>query len=146
VVGGTAIVSGTVTNGGTLFASAAGDLVEIASGAVVNGGVALIGNGIVDIAGSSGESVKFLSNGIGGLRIADTSGHTSAFSGRVSGFGGFGILEPRAVHGPRFSHFHPQHDQLELPLRRISHQRHLVRVQRRRNSGGDQHGRQLFGG
>jgi hypothetical protein len=86
--GGTAIVSGTVTNGGTLFASAAGDLIEIASGAVVNGGLALIGNGIVDIAGSSGESVKFLSTGSGGLEIADTSGHTSAFSGRVSGFGG----------------------------------------------------------
>ena len=70
--GGTAIVSGTVTNGGTLFASATGDLIEIASGAVVNGGVALIGDGIVDIAGSSGESVRFLSNGSGGLEIADT--------------------------------------------------------------------------
>ena len=88
--GGTAIVSGTVTNGGTLFASAAGDLIEITSGAVVNGGVALIGNGIVDFAGSSGESVRFLSNGSGGLKIADTVGHTSAFSGRVSGFGGSG--------------------------------------------------------
>jgi hypothetical protein len=88
--GGTAIVSGTVTNGGTLFASATGDLIEIASGAVVNGGVAQIGNGIVEIAGSSGESVKFLSNGSGGLKIADTVGHTSAFSGRVSGFGGSG--------------------------------------------------------
>ena len=89
-VGGTAIVSGTVTNGGTLFASAVGDLVEIASGAVVNGGVARVGDGVVDIAGSSGESVKFLSNGSGGLEIADTQGHTSAFSGRVSGFGGSG--------------------------------------------------------
>jgi hypothetical protein len=86
--GGTAIMSGTVTNGGTLFASAAGSVVEIASGAVVNGGVALIGDGVVDIAGSSGESVKFLSSGSGGLEIADTMGHTSAFSGRVSGFGG----------------------------------------------------------
>jgi hypothetical protein len=45
-----------------------------------------------NIAGSSGESVKFLSNGIGGLKIADTVGHTSAFSGRVSGFGGSGHL------------------------------------------------------
>ena len=87
---GTAIVSGTVTNGGTLFANAAGSLVEIVSGAVVNGGVALIGDGIVEIAGSSGESVRFLSNGSGGLEIADTQGHTSAFSGRVSGFGGSG--------------------------------------------------------
>jgi hypothetical protein len=55
---------------------------------VVNGGVALIGDGIVDIAGSSAESVRFLSSGSGGLEIADTQGHTSAFSGRVSGFGG----------------------------------------------------------
>lgn len=53
-------ISGTVTNGGTLFAAGVGDLVEIASGAVVNGGLALIGNGIVDIAGSSGEGVRFL--------------------------------------------------------------------------------------
>ena len=92
--GGTAIVSGTVTNGGTLFASATGDLIEIASGAVVNGGVALIGDGIVEFAGSSGESVRFLSNGSGGLKIADTVGHTSAFSGRVSGFGGSGHSKP----------------------------------------------------
>ena len=88
-------MSGTVTNGGTLFASATGDLIEIASGAVVNGGVALIGDGIVEFAGSSGESVKFLSNGSGGLKIADTVGHTSAFSGRVSGFGGSGHSKPR---------------------------------------------------
>jgi filamentous hemagglutinin len=82
---GTAIVSGTVTNGGTLFASAAGSLVEIASGAVVNGGVALIGDGVVDIAGSSGESVKFLSNGSGALEL---DGLWSAYRGKVSGFGG----------------------------------------------------------
>ena len=54
LTGGTAIMSGAVTNGGTLFASASGSLVEIASGAVVNGGVALIGDGIINIAGSSG--------------------------------------------------------------------------------------------
>jgi hypothetical protein len=83
-------VSGTVTNGGTLFASGSGDLVEITNGAVVNGGIALIGNGVVDIAGSSGESVRFLSDGSGGLQIADAAGHASAFSGRVSGFGGSG--------------------------------------------------------
>ena len=90
LTGGTAIVSGTVANGGTLFATGLGSLIEIASGGVVNGGVALIGDGIVDIAGSSGESVRFLSSGSGGLEIADTKGHTSAFSGRVSGFGGSG--------------------------------------------------------
>jgi autotransporter passenger strand-loop-strand repeat protein len=83
----TAIISGTVTNGGTLFASASGSLVEIASGAVVNGGLALIGDGIVDIAGSSGESVKFLSSGSGGLEL---DGVGSAYKGKVSGFGGSG--------------------------------------------------------
>ena len=88
--GGSALVSGTVANGGTLFATGLGSLIEIASGGVVNGGVALIGDGIVDIAGSSGESVRFLSSGSGGLEIADTKGHASAFSGRVSGFGGSG--------------------------------------------------------
>jgi hypothetical protein len=61
---------------------------------VVNGGVALMGDGIVEIAGSSGESVKFLSNGSGGLKIAETVGHTSAFSGRVSGFGASGHSKP----------------------------------------------------
>jgi hypothetical protein len=44
-------------NGGTLFANFTGSLVEIASGAVVNGGLALIGKGIADIAGSSGEAL-----------------------------------------------------------------------------------------
>jgi hypothetical protein len=83
----TAIISGTVTNGGTLFASASGSLLEIASGAVVNGGLALIGDGIVDIAGSSGESVKFLSAGSGGLEL---DGLGSAYKGKVSGFGGSG--------------------------------------------------------
>ena len=93
--GGTAIVSGTVSNGGTLFASAAGDLIEIASGAVVNGGVALIGNGIVEIAGSSGESVKFLSNGSGGLKIADTVGPYQRLQRQGVRIRRFGALEPR---------------------------------------------------
>jgi hypothetical protein len=83
--GGTAIVSGTVTNGGTLFASGLGSLIQIESGAVVNGGVALIGNGIVEIAGSSGENVRFLSSG--GL-IVDGLG--SAYKGKVIGFGPVG--------------------------------------------------------
>ena len=86
--GGNVVVSGTVSNGGTLFANSAGDQVSITLGAVVNGGVALINNGIVKIAGSSGESVKFLPLGDGGLAIADKADQTSAFSGRVSGFGG----------------------------------------------------------
>ena len=86
--GGTALVTGTVTNGGTLFASGSGSLIQIASGAVVNGGIAEVGDGLVAILGSSSENVKFLSTGNGGLAIADTAGHTTAFKGRVSGFGG----------------------------------------------------------
>ena len=86
--GGAVFVAGTVSNGGTLFANSAGDEVSIMLGAVVNGGVALINNGIVKIAGSSGESVKFLPLGGGGLEIANQPGQTSAFSGKVSGFGG----------------------------------------------------------
>ena len=144
--GGTAIVSGTVTNGGTLFASAAGDLIEIASGAVVNGGVALIGNGIVDIAGSSGESVKFLSNGSGGLKIADTVGHTSAFSGKVSGFGGSGHSNHDAIHRPRVGHVRWR-DYLKLPLRQCcQHQRNAIHLERRHHGRCHQDGRRLFGG
>ena len=85
---GTAIINGTINNsGGTLFASGAGSLIEIVG--VVSGGVAIIGNGIVDIetAGST-EKVTFLSNGSGGLEIIDTQANTSAYAGKVSGFGG----------------------------------------------------------
>jgi hypothetical protein len=82
--GGTAIVSGTVTNGGTLFASGAGSLIDIVG--IANGGIVEVGDGIVEIA-SSGGSIRFVS-GTGGLEIADTQAHTSAFAGRISGFGG----------------------------------------------------------
>jgi trimeric autotransporter adhesin len=84
------IAQSAVVSGGTLFASGRGSVIDVASGAVVNGGLALIGNGIVKIAGSSGENVQFLSMGSGGLKIADTQSHTSAFSGKVFGFGGSG--------------------------------------------------------
>ena len=57
--GGTAIVSSTLNNGGTLFASGAGSLVDIVG--VVNGGIAEVGDGIIDSAGSGSEGVKFLS-------------------------------------------------------------------------------------
>jgi hypothetical protein len=86
--GSTVIVSGTVANsGGTLFASDSGSRVQIASGAVVHGGVAEVGNGVVEIAGSSGENVAFLAFGTGGL-VLDQLG--SAYTGKVSGFGGSG--------------------------------------------------------
>ena len=82
---GTVLVSGTVTNGGTLFASGSGSLVEIASGAVVNGGIAEVGNGIVEIKSGSNESVDFLANGSGGLQLDGTG---AAYTGKVTGFGG----------------------------------------------------------
>ena len=56
--GGTAVVSGTVANAGKLLASAAGGLIDIVG--VVNGGVTVIGNGKVEIAGASSENVSFL--------------------------------------------------------------------------------------
>jgi hypothetical protein len=87
--GGTLVVSGTVVNsGGTLFASGAQSLIEISRGAVVNGGVVEVGNGIVDIQSGGSANVTFLSTGSGGLEIADTKGDPTAFTGVVSGFGG----------------------------------------------------------
>jgi hypothetical protein len=83
--GGTAIVSGGAANSGTLYASGSGGLVQI-SGAVTGGGVAEIGNGVANIQ-SSGESVTFASGGSGQLQIFDTTGDTSDYSGKISGFG-----------------------------------------------------------
>jgi autotransporter passenger strand-loop-strand repeat protein len=82
--GGTVIVSDTVTNGGRLYASGSGSLIEIASGAVVNGGVVEVGNGIVEIAGSSSENVIFQSSGSGGLQLDELG---SAYKGKISEFG-----------------------------------------------------------
>jgi hypothetical protein len=59
-------------------------MILIASGAVVTGGVAEIGDGTVFIAASSGENVAFVASGSGGL-VLNGSGH--AFTGMVSGFG-----------------------------------------------------------
>ena len=81
---------GTVTNGGTLFAAAPAASSRSQAAPWSTAASPQIGDGIVDIAGSSGESVSFLSTGSGGLVIADTQGQTSAFGGRVSGFGGSG--------------------------------------------------------
>ena len=85
--GGTATVSGTVNNSGTLFASGSGSLLEIANGAVVNGGVAEVGNGIVDIQGASSENVTFQAGGSGGLDLADDAADPTAYTGKVFGFG-----------------------------------------------------------
>ena len=70
--GGTIIVSGALANSGTLMASGTGSLVEITSGAVVSGGAVVVGNGLVDVLSGGSANVKFLSNGSGGLEIADT--------------------------------------------------------------------------
>ena len=86
--GGTAFVSGTVVNFGTLVASGAGSLLEIDGGAVVSGGAVVVGNGIVDVLSGGTADVKFLSNGSGGLEIADAPLSASTFTGTVSGFGG----------------------------------------------------------
>jgi hypothetical protein len=82
--GGTAVISGTIRNSGTLFASGAGSLIEIAAGGVVSGGSIKIGNGVVEI-GSGSEAVSFLSTGSGGLIL---DGLDNAYTGKVSGFGG----------------------------------------------------------
>jgi hypothetical protein len=84
LTGGAVLVSGTVHNSGTLFASGSNSMILIASGAVVTGGVAEIGDGTVFIAASSSENVAFVASGSGGL-VLNGSGH--AFTGRVSGFG-----------------------------------------------------------
>lgn len=85
---GTIIVSGALADSGTLMASGIGSLVEIDSGAVVSGGAVVVGNGLVDVLSGGSASVRFLSNGSGGLEIADTDTNPSTFSGTVSGFGG----------------------------------------------------------
>jgi autotransporter passenger strand-loop-strand repeat protein len=85
LTGGTAILTGAVTNSGTLFASGAHSLIDIVGGATVTGGgIAKIGNGIVDIEGPGGDqNVVFQSGGTGGLYIGVLG---SAYTGVVSGF------------------------------------------------------------
>src|SRR5262249_25363898 len=86
--GGTAIVSGNVVNtSATLFARDSGSRVQIAIGAVVSGGIAEVGNGIVEIAGASAENVVFQSGGSGGLQL---DGLGSSYTGKITGFGGSG--------------------------------------------------------
>jgi hypothetical protein len=59
-------------------------VVLITSGAVVTGGVARIGDGIVFVTASSSENVAFVASGSGGLVL---NGLGKAYTGRVSGFG-----------------------------------------------------------
>jgi fibronectin-binding autotransporter adhesin len=88
--GGSAIVTGTVVNSGTFNASGAGSLIKIGSGGVVSGGAVVVGNGIVDVLSGGSANVAFLSNGSGGLEIADSNVNSSTFTGKISGFGGVG--------------------------------------------------------
>ena len=69
-------------SGGTLFASGANSLIDIVG--VVHGGVARVGNGNVEMAGSSSENVTFLAKGSGGLVL---DGLGSTYTGKVVGFG-----------------------------------------------------------
>ena len=84
--GGSAMLAGAVTNSGILYASGDHSFLEIASGAVVTGGgIAEIGNGIVDLqTASDTENVAFHAGGIGGLDIGVLG---NAYPGSVSGFG-----------------------------------------------------------
>ena len=71
-------MGGTVTNNGVLFASGAGGQVTITG--PVNGGVAEVGNGVVDIQATSNENVSFQSGGSGELELAVASAYTGAVS------------------------------------------------------------------
>ena len=84
--GATLILSGTVVNSGALFASGSDSLLKIEG--VVSGGVAGVGNGVVEIAGSSRENVTFQSGGSGGLQLDGTG---SAYTGKVTSFGQGGL-------------------------------------------------------
>jgi hypothetical protein len=87
--GGAVTFGGAVTNSGTLFASGAGTLVEINIDATVTGGgIAKIGNGILDIVGTDNQNVTFVAGGSGGLEIGDGLGDDNAYTGVISGFGG----------------------------------------------------------
>jgi hypothetical protein len=88
--GGSAIVTGTVVNSSTFTASGLGTLIEIGSGGVVSGGAVVVGNGIVDVLSGGSANVAFQANGSGGLEIEDSANNASAFTGKVSGFGGAG--------------------------------------------------------
>jgi hypothetical protein len=142
--GGSALVSGTVLNSGTFIASGLGTLIEIASGGVVSGGAVVVGNGIVDVLSGGSANVAFLSNGSGGLEIEDSANNASAFTGKVSGFGGPGhanhkqfidLVSVTSAVG-----------QIHLSYGSAPHQRHAVCLERRHTGGGDQHHRRLYVG
>jgi hypothetical protein len=85
---GIILVGGPLANSGSLIASGAGSLVDIASNVVVAGGGVVVGNGIVDMHSGGTANIGFLATGTGGLVIEDSPDNVSAFTGTVSGFGG----------------------------------------------------------
>jgi len=89
LTGGTAMLSGTaIINSGSLFADGTDSVIKILGSVVSGGGSAIVGDGVVDIAGSVyGENVSFLSTGTGGLVIDDSNSNQTAFSGAILDFG-----------------------------------------------------------
>jgi hypothetical protein len=82
---GTVIVSGSVTNSGTLVASGSGSLITIAAGATVNSGAVEIANGVVSIASGGAANIDFLANDSGGLLLSGTGKLDT--NKAISGFG-----------------------------------------------------------
>ena len=105
LTGGTAILSGSaITNSGLLYANGARSLIEIRGGAISGSGSAEIGNGVIDITGSGdGETVTFLSTGVGELVIDDTNSHQTAFSGSILDLG-IGVTGKHLVATPHANH------------------------------------------
>jgi hypothetical protein len=90
--GGTALLGGTITNSGVLFASGADSFIEILNGSTISGGgIVQIGDGIVDIQSlSDTQNVVFMAGGTGGLEIDDSVFlifPTTGFGGTISEFG-----------------------------------------------------------
>jgi hypothetical protein len=144
--GGTAIVSGTVLNSGTFIASGPGSLVEIVSGAAVTGGAVIVGNGILDVLSGGSADVAFLATGSGGLVIADTQNATSAFAGKVSGFGGASHSNHKQFIDLTSVTFVSGQIDLSYTSAASHTSWNTVRLQRRRGGGRDQHDRRPYVG
>ena len=84
--GGSTIVTGTVSNGGTMFADGSGSLLQVTGIGIVKGGLLKINDGDIEFQSGGSDSVLFTSGGTGGL-ILDQAGSANAGI-IVSGFGG----------------------------------------------------------
>ena len=144
------VASGTVNSGGIDFVGG-----TTVSAIVKSGGLELAGsfqdvygsaNGIVDVLSGGSADVAFLSNGSGGLEIEDSANNASAFTGKVSGFGGPGHANHKQFIDLVSVTSAVRTDPPQLRLRGLPHQRHAVRLERRHGGGGDQHHRRLYVG